>query len=130
MKRALLLSFLSAALFFPALAKCQENAPGRRALFVSVIQDPPVLSSRQDIKKLVDFAKRARVQLLFVQIYRANKSWFASKVADSEPYETCLKSVSEDPLGLLIEEAHASGIQVHAWLNLMSLSANEKAPLL
>jgi uncharacterized lipoprotein YddW (UPF0748 family) len=33
-------------------------------------------------------------------------------------------------LALLLREAHAEGIEVHAWMNLMSLSANENAPLL
>ncbi len=130
MKKTLCFVLLGSLFLFPATSKCREISTGGRGLFVSVIQEPPVLSSRQEIKKLIDFSKKARVKILFIQIYRANKSWFASKVADSEPYETCLKKVSEDPLRLLIKEAHASGIQVHAWLNLMSLSANEKAPIL
>ncbi len=101
-----------------------------KALFVSVIQEPQVLSSRQAITELIDFAKKSQNKVLFVQIYRENKAWFPSKVGDSEPYDTCFKAVSEDPLELLIKKAHAEGIQVHAWLNLMSLSANENAPLL
>ncbi len=120
-----LFSFLLA---FPAPVECGELS--RRGLFVSVIQDPPVLSNRQEIKTLIDFAKKARIQVLFVQVYRANKAWFLSKVADSEPYQMCFKNLSEDPFWLLIREAHASGIEVHAWLNLLSLSANQDAPLL
>jgi uncharacterized lipoprotein YddW (UPF0748 family) len=99
-------------------------------LFVSVIQNPPVLTSRDEITKLVQFSKKAQVQTLFVQIYRANQAWFPSKVGDSRPYEKCLKSVSEDPFALLIKEAHREGIEVHAWLNMLSLSRNENAPLL
>ncbi len=101
-----------------------------RGLFVSVIQDLPVLSSRKEITRLVDFSKKAHVQTLFVQIYRANKAWFPSKIADSAPYEASLKSVLEDPFALLIKEAHASGIEVHAWINLLSLSGNADAQLL
>lgn len=102
---------------WPAPAPCQESPP--RALFVSVIQDPPVLSSREAIGNLIGFAKKSRVQTLFVQVYRANQAWFSSKV-----------NVSEDSLRLLIREAHAAGMEVHAWLNLLSLSANTEAPLL
>lgn len=112
----------------PAVHPAQAEA--KRGLFVSVIQDPPTLSSREEILKLVEFSKKARIDTLFVQIYRANKSWFPSAVADSEPYQACLKSVGEDPFQFLIQEAHAAGIQVHAWLNLLSLSANAEAPLL
>ncbi|MDD5217183.1 MAG: family 10 glycosylhydrolase [Candidatus Omnitrophica bacterium] len=95
-----------------------------------MLQDPPVLSSRDEITRLIGFAKKAQIRTLFVQIYRANQAWFRSKVADSHPYEACLKSVSEDPFQLLIQQAHVSGIKVHAWLNMLSLSKNEEAPLL
>lgn len=102
----------------------------RRAMFVSVIQNTPTLSNREDIKELLRFSKQARIDTLFVQIYRANKAWFPSQYADSEPYQMCLKSVGEDPLALLIHEAHKEGIEVHAWLNLLSLSKNTNAPIL
>ena len=111
-------------------ASCQGQETSARGLFVSVIQEPPVLSSRQEIDHLIAFSKKARIKNLFVQIYRANQAWFPSKIGDSRPYQTCLKNVSEDSFALLIREAHAAGIQVHAWLNLLSLSANADAPFL
>lgn len=128
MKKNILVCLLCFLCVLSATAECQ--GPLRRGLFVTVLQDPPVLSSREAIRNLVDFAKKSHVQILFVQIYRANQAWFPSKVADAAPYKTCFKSLSEDPLALLIKEAHAAGIEVHAWLNLLSLSANENAPLL
>lgn len=119
---------LAAAVVAPSAVHGEEGM--RRGLFVSVIQNPPTLSSREEIAKLVDFAKRARMDTLFVQIYRGNRAWFPSKVGDRAPYDACLQSVGEDPLALLIQEAHAAGIQVHAWLNLLALSDNKDAPLL
>ncbi|NTV29523.1 MAG: family 10 glycosylhydrolase [Candidatus Omnitrophica bacterium] len=104
--------------------------PMRRGLFVSVIQDPPVLNGRQSILQLVDYARQANVGILFVQIYRANMAWFPSTVADMAPYKTALNNVGEDPLALLIREAHRYGIEVHAWLNLFSLAENANAPFL
>jgi len=98
-----------------------------RALFVSVLQDPQVLSSEAEMDQLIDFSKRARIKILFVQIYRSNQAWFPSKVADPSPYERCFKSLGQDPVALLITKAHAQGIEVHAWLNLLSLSANKDA---
>lgn len=117
------------ALFVLAGIANGEEAGGR-GLFVSVIQEPPVLSSRAEISKLVDFAKRARIKTLFVQIYRAGEAYFPSNVADSTPYEACLKNLSEDPFALLIRQAHREGIEVHAWLNMLSLGANKNAKLL
>jgi uncharacterized lipoprotein YddW (UPF0748 family) len=101
-----------------------------RGLFVTVVQEPPVLSSREDIDKLISFCEKTRISILFVQVYRANQAWFPSKIADSQPYNTCFKNVSQDPLRLLIKKAHASGIKVHAWLNMLSLSDNKDAPIL
>ena len=122
-------SFLFCLLLAAPAIYSAEHAV-KRGLFVSVIQEPSTLSSREEILKLIEFSKKARVDTLFVQIYRANKAWFPSKVGDSGPYKAGLKSVGEDPFQLLIREARAAGIQVHAWLNLLSLSANTDAPLL
>ncbi len=127
MKKYIWLYFFCVVLIFPSPAKCGDL---HRGLFVSVIQDPPVLSSRKEITKLIDFAKKTRIKILFVQIYRANKTWFPSKVGDSALYEASLKNVSEDPFKFLMQEAHDAGIQVHAWLNLLSLSNNADAKLL
>ncbi len=127
-KKNFLSVFLILLFLFPNPLSSQEISS--RGLFVTVIQDPPVLGSRQEILKLVDFARKAHIQTLFVQIYRANKAWFPSKIADSTPYASSLKNVSTDPFALLIKEAHASGIKVHAWCNLLSLSGNAEAKLL
>lgn len=128
MKKNILLSLLCLLMVF-SHPVCAGDIP-RRGLFVSLIQNPPTLSSREAMIKLVDFAKRARVKILFVQIYRANQAWFPSKVGDSTPYEAAVKALGEDPFAFLIKEAHNAGIEVHAWLNVLSLSANEEAPLL
>ena len=101
-----------------------------RGLFVSLIQNPPTLSSHEAMMELVRFAKKARIKILFVQIYRANQAWFRSKVGDSTAYEAALKTLGEDPFAFLIKEAHGAGIEVHAWLNMLSLSTNENAPIL
>lgn len=128
MSKRILILLLCARCLFSAEAGFAQTPP--RGLFVSLVQDPPVLSSRKALDELLDLAKNTHVRTLFVQIYRENKTWFPSKIADSAPYERSLKEFSEDPFALLIRRAHASGIQVHAWLNLLSLSQNENANLL
>jgi len=122
--------FLSLCLLLALPNRAQSELIQPRALFVSVIEDPAVLSSREEIIKLIGFAQKAHIQILFIQIYRANKAWFPSKIADATPYEAAFKTVGEDPLRFLLRKAHAAGIQVHAWVNLLSLSVNEEAPIL
>jgi len=129
MKLNVVICILCLVAIFPDSASCADGS-SRAGLFVTVLQEPAVLSSRAEITKLVDFARRAHVKVLYVQIYRANQSWFRSSVADPAPYKACLKSVSGDPFRILIDEAHAAGIEVHAWLNMLSLGANKDARIL
>jgi uncharacterized lipoprotein YddW (UPF0748 family) len=110
--------------------RAQEDKALNCGLFVSVIENPVVLSNRAEITKLIEFAKKAHIDTLFVQMYRANKTWFPSEVGDDSPYKNARASVQEDPFCLLIKQAHAAGIEVHAWLNLLSLSTNADAKIL
>lgn len=130
MRKTVCLVFVSYILLIHTPIAQSVSPLPRRGLFVTVIQDSPVLSSREEIIRLIDFSKKTHIDSLFVQIYRSNKAWFPSTVGDSEPYRSSFKSVGEDPFAFLIKEAHASGIQVHAWLNLLSLGDNVNAPLL
>ncbi len=115
---------------FSAEEAASKEALPHRQLFVSVIQDPQTLMSLQAMKDLVVFAKRAGVDTLFVQVYRSDQTWFPSKVSDDTPYREALESAGQDPLAFLIQEAHGAGLQVHAWMNLLSLSTNQNAPIL
>ncbi|MDD5136335.1 MAG: family 10 glycosylhydrolase [Candidatus Omnitrophica bacterium] len=121
--------YVLCVLFLLAEPAQSESLP-RRGLFVSMIQEPSVLARRADIDKLLDFAKKGRVNILFVQTYRANQAYFPSRIADPSPYRVSMKNISQDPLRLLIKEAHRAGIEVHAWLNMLSLGENKDAPLL
>ena len=100
------------------------------ALFVSLVQDPSIFSSREGIDALIDFARKASINTLFVQVYRENKAWFSSQVADPSPYKKYRNDLSEDPFARIIRQAHRRGIQVHAWLNLLSLGQNQNSNLL
>ena len=134
MKKNILLFAFCLLAVFQTPAECESLAlsseGNARGLFVSLIQNPPTLSSRETMIKLVDFSKASGIKILFVQIYRANQAWFSSEVGDPAPYEAALKTVGEDPFAFLIKEAHGKGIEVHAWLNMLSLSANENTLLL
>ena len=128
MKRWTLFYLLSIIFLFQYPA--QSKKIPRHGLFITVMQDTPVLTSREEIKKLIDFAKKEQIKILFVQVYRSNRAWFPSRIADSSPYRACLKSVSQDPFAFLIKEAHKEGIEVYAWLNMLSLGNNKDAVFL
>jgi len=104
--------------------------PAVSSLFVSLVQEPSIFSNRKNIKELVNFASSTGINTLFIQVYRENKAWFPSQTADSSPYEICRNDLSEDPLALIIRLAHQKGIQVHAWLNLLSLTQNQGSKFL
>lgn len=106
----------------------EETFP--RGLYVSLLQDPPVLSSAADIQALIDFANKARIPSLFVQVYRANQTWFPSSAGDQTPYDLALRNIGEDPLAFLIQRAHRQGIEVHAWISVLALEKNHRAPII
>jgi len=99
-------------------------------MFVSAIEDEPVLLSPERVDQLVEFAENSRTKILFVQIYRANQAWFPSDIASTDRFEEGVRAFGADPFGELIIKAHAKGIQVHAWLNLLSLGNNKNAKIL
>ena len=101
-----------------------------RGLFVTSYGKPDVFFNAAEIRALIDFAKRSGITVLFVQVYRENMTWFPSSVGDPSKFEAAFRSVGENPVTLLIEEAHRQGIRVHAWMNLLSLGSNQNAPLL
>jgi uncharacterized lipoprotein YddW (UPF0748 family) len=128
MRKSIIFCFITILFLVPF--NIQAGQLSGCGLFVTVLQDPPVLSSNEEIIKLVDFARKIHAKTLYVQIYRANKAWFLSKVADSSPYYACLKNTNRDPFAFLLQEAHRNKIEVYAWLNLLSLSNNKNARLL
>jgi uncharacterized lipoprotein YddW (UPF0748 family) len=83
-----------------------------RALWV--VRD--ALTSQQRIDEMIDFCGRARIQMVFAQVRGRGDAYYKSRL---EPEGKGLElPVSEfDPLEYLLMRAHASGISVHAWVN-------------
>ena len=100
------------------------------ALFVWNLDKKQVLSSKSQIDKLINFSHQKKIKTLFVQVYRANKAWFPTRRADTHDYDYFHQGSNNDSFTYLIKEAHKRGIKVHAWMNMLSLSANTEAPIL
>jgi len=65
-----------------------------------------------------------------VQVYRGNRSWFDSKIADVTPYQEIKAAEGMDCLRFLIEEAHKRNLKLHAWFNIFRITRNTDAPML
>jgi uncharacterized lipoprotein YddW (UPF0748 family) len=89
-----------------------------------------VLEDPARITRLVEDAERLGASDLFVQLYRQGRSWYASKYADPSPFERIRRPGEEEPLRLLVREAHARGVRVHAWFNTLMVHGNRNAPVL
>ena len=127
-RRACALSFLFLLLTSAAHA---IEVGDRRGLWVLCEGSQRVLEHPDRVAVLLADADALGVTDLFVQIYRGGKAWYPSELADTAPYKRVRAAGGDtDTLQVLIEGAHARGMRVHAWVNVLSLSKNAKAPLL
>lgn len=74
------------------------------------------LVSPESVHQVVVTAVKYHLNALFVQVRGRGDAWYAS------PYEPRAEGLAHqpsdfDPLAQMVAEAHANGIQVHAWLN-------------
>jgi len=100
-----------------------------RGLWVLCEGSQRVLEHPERIPTLLEDARALGVTDLFVQVYRGGRAWFDSSFADASPYAANLQSAGSDTLARLIDEAHAAGLRVHAWVNVLSLAGNRNAPI-
>jgi uncharacterized lipoprotein YddW (UPF0748 family) len=108
----------------------QPAPPPRRGLWVLCEGAQRVLEHPERIEWLLADAEALGVSDLFVQVYRGGRAWYRSTLADATPWTKTLRPDGSDALGALIAQAHARGLRVHAWVNVLSLSANREAPIL
>lgn len=88
------------------------------------------LDSLARLEALLQTAHRLGIRHLFLQVYRGNRSWYPSRLADDAPFQGALAKEGYDPLAFALHRAHAKGIKVHAWMNLFNLARNGEAKIL
>jgi uncharacterized lipoprotein YddW (UPF0748 family) len=108
----------------------RSSAIGVRGLWVLAEGSQRVLEDAGRVERLVADAQALGASDLFVQVYRGGRAWYDATLADRGPYEALLVANGQDTLELLIARAHAAGLRVHAWVNVLSLSQNSRAPIL
>ncbi len=106
-------------------------APARsRGLWVLCEGSQRVLENPERIPALIEDAHALGATDLFVQVYRGGRAWFDSTLADPAPYQRLREATGRDTLVELLDAAHAAGLRVHAWVNVLSLSNRRDGPLL
>jgi uncharacterized lipoprotein YddW (UPF0748 family) len=115
----------------PPPAPSTPPAPASpRGLWVLCEGSQRVLEHPELIDTLLADAEALRVTDLFVQVYRAGRAWFRTTLADGTPWTGLVRADGSDALAELIRRAHARGLRVHAWVNVLNLSTNRQAPIL
>jgi uncharacterized lipoprotein YddW (UPF0748 family) len=104
--------------------------PRLRGLWVLCEGSQRVLDRPERLPALLDDAQALGATDLFVQVYRGGRAWFDSSLADATPWRETRERTGRDPLAELLAAAHARGLRVHAWANVLSLSSNRDAPIL
>ncbi len=112
------------------LSAAPEGSSPRRGLWVSSFSEKNPLNNPKEMQEFFSFARQGGFSTLFIQVYRGDKAWFDSAIADASPFRENKVRFGGDALQALIEQAHQQGIQVHAWVNVLTLSQNEEAPVL
>jgi uncharacterized lipoprotein YddW (UPF0748 family) len=137
----LLLKTLRSVLLLGLLASCAGVAPQRdtvspplpprefRAMWVATVANidwpsRPGLSSaeqQQEIRKIVATAKRLRMNALILQVRPSADALYASALEPWTEYLTGEQGRAPapfyDPLDTWTNEAHANGLELHAWVN-------------
>ena len=85
------------------------------------------LESSRKIEQLFDRVSLAKLNTVFIQVYRGNKAWYRSSKADNSPYRDFFAREKNDPLNLAIYLSHKAGIELHAWVNVFRIWKNRDA---
>lgn len=118
--------FFASFLVFWFLGFSVASAQQVRGIWVECEGTNNTLSSPQKIQELIQVCKDTGIDNIFLQVYRHNRSWYNSKLADTTPYQNC----KFDPLNYTITESHRYGIKVHAWINMFRIGKDLDIPII
>jgi uncharacterized lipoprotein YddW (UPF0748 family) len=120
----LLLALLALFAASPLSAAPPAEAPEVRAVWVDAFG--PGIRTPEEAEELVLDAKRANVNLLFVQVRRRGDALYTR--GTEPPLDVPAYDARFDALENVIRVAHREGLEVHAWVNAMPVWRNEPPP--
>jgi uncharacterized lipoprotein YddW (UPF0748 family) len=97
-------------LLFGALTARADDRPEYRAYWVDTFRTP--FATKIDVERIVDAAIESNANALFVQVRRRGDAWYLDA---AEPRAEAMDGTF-DPLRVLLDAAHARGIEVHAFV--------------
>ena len=136
-----LITFFSSALFALAAALAVPSAAAQefRAAWVATVHNIdwpsrpglPAAAQKAELRALLDRAAELKLNAILLQVRPMSDALYASS---REPWSQFLSgkqgvTPGYDPLEFAIDEAHARGIQLHAWINPFRAASNASATL-
>ncbi|HZM51883.1 MAG TPA: family 10 glycosylhydrolase [Vicinamibacteria bacterium] len=115
--RLVVCAVLAAALSSALAAEAADPPSAQyRAFWVDTFNTN--LSDHADVRAVVDNARAARANAIFAQVRRRGDSWYLDSLEGPAEIVALAKPLAPgfDPLADLITEAHAAGIEVHAFV--------------
>lgn len=101
-----------------------QEKPEFRAMWISSYG--PGLLTPQEIDSSIQAAKLANLNALIVQVRKTGDAYYQS---DYEPRAENIPDPNFDPLAYIIKQAHANGLEVHAWINTFKVWAGTTPPI-
>ncbi len=87
-----------------------------RGLYVDAFH--PGIKTHEEVTQMVSAAKAANFNALIVQVRKRGDAYYNSKI---EPKASDI-ATDYDPLADVVKQAHAAGLEVHAWLTVYEVS--------
>lgn len=117
----ILLILLEATVITSFGAETQQEA---RAFWV--VRDK--ITSRQKIRHIVATAKENNFNTLIVQIHGRGDAYYHSKI-DPRAEDLADQDPAFDPLAYFLEQGHAVGLEIHAWINAIYIWSKATPPV-
>ena len=123
----------AAAVVPPETAPAPGPAARPLGLWVLAEGSQRVLENPDRLPALLADAQALGVSDLFVQVYRRGLAWWPSELAGQAESDREARARrgpdAPDPIAQLLAAAHAAGLRVHAWVNVLSLADNPDAAI-
>ncbi len=107
-------------------AQAQEPVQQMRAFWIDNLH--PGIYNPAQVDELVNNVVRAGANTIIVQVRRHGDAWYNNSFEPRAAEPNLAPAAEFDPLGYIIEKAHAQGIRVHAWL-VVSVACRPTDPL-